>query len=372
MSSNFTLITLDSVSPEPVEWLWEGRIPAGKLVVIEGDPGTGKSSLTLDLAARLSTGADWPDGAPSTAEEVLLMSAEDGLADTIVPRLKAASADLSMVHALAEVSIRGKGGRTEMLPPSIPRDTAVIAEAIRRYDARLVVVDPLNAFLGREIDSYKDQDVRRALMPLAKLAEETGCTFILVRHLNKANGTKAMYRGHGSTGIGAASRAQYLVARDPSDLERRILAPIKFNLGQEPPALAYRLIDAPEFGSAKVAWSSGPVPLTADDLLSSESPSRATNNPAVGWLAKYLADGHKSSSDLLDEANEAGLSEGQVKRAKATLNVVSRKSSTANGGWISYLPEHVPDPQPRSKRNEEPRQEMSDNIDRDPEEDDEE
>lgn len=372
MTSNLTLITLDSVSPEPIEWLWEGRIPAGKLVVIEGDPGTGKSSLTLDLAARLSRGADWPDGEPSAPEEVVLMSAEDGLADTIVPRLMAANADLSMVHALAEVSIKGKRGQTEMLPPSIPRDTAVIAEAIRRYDARLVVVDPLNAFLGREIDSYKDQDVRRALMPLAKLAEETGCTFILVRHLNKASGTKAMYRGHGSTGIGAASRAQYLVGRDPNDLERRILAPIKFNLGQEPSSLAYRLVDAPEFGSAKVAWSSGPVPLTADDLLSPDSPSRATSNPAVGWVAKYLADGPVSSSDLLDEAIEAGLSEGQVKRAKATLNVDSRKSRTANGGWTSHLPKHAPDLQPRSKRSEEYEVDLSDNINRDSEEDDEE
>lgn len=342
MTEGATVISLSSVPAERVDWLWPGRIPAGKLVLVEGDPGMGKSTMTLDLAARLSSGTAWPDGAPSVPDEVLLMSAEDGLADTIVPRLEAANADLSMIHALTSVPLRGKDGTVQQLLPSIPRDIKYIEEAIKRFDARLVIIDPLNAFLGSEIDSYKDQDVRRALTPLSKLAEATGCTFMLVRHLNKTGGTNARYRGQGSIGIGAASRAQFVVAEHPDDSDLRVFAPVKFNLGPMPPPLAFRLVDDPQHASAQLEWESAPVQLTAEELLapSNLGPiSRPSKNGAIPWLKEILSDGPVLSKEIYAEAEDAGYSVGQVRRAMKTVGVDTDKGQRRNGPWIMSLPE---------------------------------
>jgi len=337
-----TVISLSSVPAERVDWLWAGRIPAGKLFVVEGDPGMGKSTMTLDLAARLSSGTAWPDGAPSVPDEVLLMSAEDGLADTIVPRLEAANADLSMIHALTDMPFKGRDGAVQRVPPSIPRDIKYIEKAIKRFDARLVIIDPLNAFLGSEIDSYKDQDVRRALTPLSKLAEATGCTFMLVRHLTKAGGTNARYRGQGSIGIGAASRAQFVVAEHPDDSDLRVFAPVKFNLGPMPPSLAFRLVDEPQHGSARVEWESTPVHLTAMDLLAPSSPgpiSRPSKNGAVPWLKEILSGGPVLSREIYAAAEDAGHSVGQVRRAMKTVGVDTDKDQQRNGPWSMSLPD---------------------------------
>jgi RecA-family ATPase len=150
---------LSEVEPERVEWLWLGRIPKGKVSLIEGDPGTGKSALTTDLAARVSAGGELPDGAPCEVAGVVLISAEDGLRDTIRPRLDAAGADTSRVVGLATVP--DLEGAERLL--GIPADMSIIERGMERVGAGLVVVDPLAAFLGPGIDAHKDQDVRRAL-----------------------------------------------------------------------------------------------------------------------------------------------------------------------------------------------------------------
>src|SRR5690606_23340966 len=205
------------VEPEHVEWLWPGRLPAGKLVVIDGDPSTGKSTLTLDLAARVSTGRPWPDGAPCPVGDVLLLSAEDGLADTIAPRLAAAGADMSRVHALTDVPHIDDDGRVEWAPPVFPTDVDGSEEIVVERGGRLIVVDVLFAYLARGFDPYKDADMRRALTPIATMAGRTGATVILIRHMSKVGGAKAMYRGGGSIAIIGLSRAGFLVARDPDD-----------------------------------------------------------------------------------------------------------------------------------------------------------
>jgi hypothetical protein len=252
---------LSEVKPESVEWLWPGRLPKGKLSLIEGDPGTGKSTLTIDLAARVSVGGELPDGMGCEAAGVVLVSAEDGPADTIRPRLDAAGADPSKVLALGLVS--DAEGHERLL--SLPSDVPLLERGIERVGAGLVVIDPLVAFLPKNVDANKDQDVRRALAPLAGLAERTGAAVVAVRHLNKASGGNALYRGGGSIGIVGAARSALLVAKDPQDDARRVLAPQKSNLSQPAPSLAFSLENTAN-GAVRVAWR-GESPLGESELL---------------------------------------------------------------------------------------------------------
>jgi AAA domain-containing protein len=321
-----TVRTLADIPAERVVWLWPGRLPLGKLVVLDGDPSTGKSTLTLDLAARVSTGTAWPDGAPGTTPAgVLLLSAEDGLADTIVPRLTAADADLTRVHALTEVAVTDDDGEARHVPPSLPRDVPVIEKVIREHRVRLVVIDVLMAYLSGKVDSHRDQDVRGVLHQLAAMAERTGCTVVLVRHLNKAGGSNALYRGGGSIGIVGAARAAYLVARDPEDADRRILAVTKLNLAAEPPSLAYRLVPDSALGCAWVKWEDGPVEHTATTLLrpSVDDQDRTERDEAADWLTDYLIGngGTAPRKDILRAARAAGYSEATLKRAKNRAGV---------------------------------------------------
>ncbi len=184
-------------------------IPLSKLTIIDGDPGLGKSVLTLDLAARVSRGVEMPDGAAGRQGGVVLLTAEDGIRDTVVPRLDAAGADRSRVLALDLVP-DAEGGQQL---PRLPLDAPYIDAAVRRMGALLVVVDPLTAYLSERINSHRDQDCRRALWPLTKLAEETGAAVVVVRHLNKGNASNPLYRGGGSIGIIGAARSGLLVAR---------------------------------------------------------------------------------------------------------------------------------------------------------------
>lgn len=316
------VVALSTVTPERVRWLWAGRLPAGKLVVIDGDPSTGKSTLTLDIAATISTGRPWADGSACEQGAVLLLSAEDGLADTIAPRLIAAGADLARVHALTEVPQVDDEGTVRMVPPSLPRDIPHVADAIRSNRARLVIVDVLMAFLSGKVDSHRDQDVRGVLHQLAALAESTGATFVLIRHLNKAGGSNALYRGGGSIGIVGAARAAFLVARDPEDEGRRIFAVTKSNLAAEPSALAYRLVDSPEHGCARVEWESEPLDITAAQLLRTpEDEDRSESDEATDWLTGFLAGGSVSRKDVLRASKAEGYSEKVLRRAREKAGV---------------------------------------------------
>ena len=303
-----------------MSWTWTGYIPAGKVTVEEGDPGLGKSTMTLDLAARISRGAPMPDGTPGpTAAGVVILSAEDGLADTIRPRLEAAGADLARVVALT--AILGDGERM----PSLPMDLDEIEATVVDHDAALVIIDPLMAYLAADVNSHRDQDIRRTLAPLSALAERTGAAVLVVRHLNKGSGP-ALYRGGGSIGIIGAARAALLVAPDPEDETRRILAVSKSNLGALPPALAYRVEGDVATGAARIVWE-GATAHTAADLLATpvDDEERGARTDAADFLAELLERGPLPTRKVKAEATQAGVSWATLRRAATSLGIRPQK-----------------------------------------------
>lgn len=328
---NIEVVNLDSVTAETVSWLWQGYIPLGKLTLIDGDPGLGKSLFSTDLASRLTTGQPMPDGSPSIQGGVVLMSLEDGLADTIVPRLNVAGADKKKIIALQGV----KDADGQYRFPTI-EDVSAINQACKSVNAKLLVVDPLMGYLGHKVNSHKDQDIRRALSPLAKMANETGLSIIIIRHLVKSESNNAVYRGGGSIGIIGAARSALLVAKDPENENRRILAGIKSNLAPLPPSLSYTIENVG--GIPKIVWG-GVSGHTADALLSipSNPEERSALEDAKDFLKDIFFGGDVDSRDIQRQAKQAGIAERTLHRAKKALRVTSKKAEF-KGGWLWAMP----------------------------------
>ena len=328
------LTRLADVEPERVSWLWPGRIPLGKLVTLDGDPGLGKSTLALSIAAQVTTADKWPDGAVCEHPGgVLLLSAEDGLADTIRPRLDAAGADVTKVHAVQGIPIDDKG---TLRSPTIVDITALEA-AIQDTGGRLLVIDVLMAYLPTGTDSHKDQDIRSTLSRLAAMADRTNCTVLLIRHLTKTSGRDPIYRGGGSIGIVGAARAGLLVASDPDDPDRRVLASVKSNLGPAPESLAYRLIDSPEHGCARVQWD-GTTDHTARTLLTEPTSEADGDNPAKEFIKDYLGThgGEAIAADVLKAGRAAGFNDQELKDARRRCRKpkISSRKASMGGGWV--------------------------------------
>jgi hypothetical protein len=296
----------------PTDWLWQLRIPLGELTVLDGDPGVNKSSVTLDLAARVSTGSAIPGEKKALPHGgVLLLVAEDSLQKTVPFRLKAAGADMSRIAALNESL-------------TIPADLPAIEEATRRTRARLLVIDPLMAFLGR--DANNDQKVRQALMPLRALAERTNMAVILVRHMNKSGGRHSLYRGSGSIGIIGTTRSGLLIAKHPDDRNMRVLCQTKSNLGPIAPSLLFEPV-MDESGVVRIEWR-GECDYTADDLLKPSSGHEDKLENARTFLLETLADGRVEQAKVMAMAAKAAIAWRTVERAKEVLGVVSRRQ-----GW---------------------------------------
>ncbi len=350
------IVRLSEVQPEPVAWLWPGRFALGKLTLIAGDPGLGKSFLTLDIAARVSRGREWPDapGVATTPGGVVLLSAEDAIADTIRPRLDAAGADVARIVALEAVSSVGDNGRESARTFDLSRDLPALEAAIGSVDGcRLVVIDPVTAYLGG-VDSHKNAEIRGLLAPLGAIAERHRVAVVAVTHLNKSGGGPAIYRAMGSLAFAAAARAAWAVSKDKDDPRRRLFLPIKNNIAPDTGGLAYRIEPRAEVGGVDgcpvVAWEPGPVNVSADDALASdrdEGGGRTERDDAAGWLADLLAHGPRAARDVVRDASDAGYSIATVRRAKAAIGVVSRKP--AFGGpweWTLPAPPRAQDAQP--------------------------
>jgi hypothetical protein len=330
---------LSTVQPQRVEWLWPGRIPLGKLTILDGDPGLGKSVLSLDLAARVSRGLSMPfeDREPGMDREpggVVLLSAEDDLEDTIRPRLDAAGADVGRVLALERIP----DGDFHRLPV-LPGDLLFLKAAIRRVEAKLVIVDPLTAYLGADTNTHRDQDCRRALHPLAVLAQEKGVAVLVIRHLNKLIGNNPLYRGGGSIALIGAARSGLLVGRDPDNPDRRVLASTKCNLARLPVSLAFDLSLA-DNGALRVGWI-GESPHTAESLLAApkDDEERGMLQTAQEVLRTILSNGPRAAKDVRREARSAGIADRTLDRAKAALGVKATLIGFGRDGeWRWALP----------------------------------
>ena len=334
-----------SVTTKPVEWEWRGRIPSGKLTIFDGDPDLGKSVVTIDIAARKSTGRDYPDSAPCKAGNVLIVNVEDGVADTIVPRLKAHGTDLSRVFIFSSVP-DGRGG-TRLL--DLPGDIALLENKVIQREAELLIIDPVLTMLGG--DANKDQDARKALTPIRDMAERTGVAVIAVRHLNKSIGLKAIQRGGGNMGLIGVARAGSFFAEHPDDDQLRIMAPHKSNLAEKPPSLSYRIVTSAAHNTARVEWC-GITEHDANSLATSNvSPhERTALDDSKEFLRQELADGLVMVKQVFKDARDAGHAEITVRRAKTELRVKSEKQGSE--GWAWRLPDDEGDHDDRDDQDE--------------------
>ncbi len=245
---------LSNIKSVQLHWLWEKRIPRGKLTTLDGDPGLGKSLLTLDLAARITTGRPMPDGTPGVQGRVVLIAPEDSATDTIKPRIEAAGGDPSHIRLLNVVKRRSfETGEIYLLPFTLADHFPILIDTIKQTSPILLIIDPLMAVLGVGISASNDQMIRKKLSLLALLARNYDCTVLIVRHLNKGSSENALYRGSGSIGIIATARTGLLVTQHPSDENKRLLLPIKSNLSEKPDNLTYQVI-ANEHGIPSIQW----------------------------------------------------------------------------------------------------------------------
>jgi hypothetical protein len=302
-----TGVTMADVETEEVTWLWERRIPYGKITLLEGDPDNGKSLISMDLAARVSRSALdilGTLGTVGTLDGVVILNAEDGLGDTVRPRLEAAGADPTKIRAVHPI-------KTDNALFRIPDDIALLEKEIEYVGAGLVIIDPLSAFMKG--DPYKDNEVRKALTPLADMANRTGVAVMVIRHFNKNEDTKALYRGGGSIGIIGAARSALAVAPHPTDDDVYVLVAQKGNLSRKADTLSYTIVEAPN-GAPRIQWG-GVVNLTADEALTANVNVSEEAKTRV-WLENYLANGPKPSNDVKAAADADGIAERTLTRAK--------------------------------------------------------
>jgi len=321
---------LSQVRPERLNWLWDRYLPRGKLTLLDGDPGIGKSLLTLDLAARLTRGDALPGGAPAgRPHTVLLLAAEDDAADTTRPRAEAAGADLERLIVLAGPSLRSL-----QFPRSLPK----IAEVIEHHKPDLLIIDPIVAFLSPKIGANADQCIRRVLSRLARIGEAAACAILMVRHLRKAGSANALYRGSGSIGFIASARTGFLAARHPAHPDRAVLAVTKSNLTDPPPSRGYRLKSDPN-GVPIVEWLE-PMDVSANALGVTPTESLRPRERAIEWLRKELANGPRKSSEIMAVAIAGAIPERTLLRAKVELRVQSKQVHFKAGGheWYWYDP----------------------------------
>jgi len=331
---------LGDIQSEEVDWLWEPYIPKGKITLLEGDPNDGKTFFALAVASIVSRGWGFPeiDGMPSERKEpgsVLYLTAEDGLADTIRPRIDMLRGDAYRIHVLDGFFYEGD---EESIHAVTLNNINVIKTSIEDIKPSLIVVDPLQAYMGAGVDIHRANEVRPVLSRIAKLAEEYKVALLLIRHLSKARTDRALYRGNGSIDFTAAARSVLLVGKDPDQPEKRAIVQIKNSVAQIGDSIGFS-IDRNGFN-----WT-GASDLTADKLLgpktAEDNGEKSAVDEAKEFLEDILQDGPVSSGEIKSASKNACISWRTIERAKETLNIKAFKEPGRAGVWKWRLPSQL-------------------------------
>ena len=304
---------------QEVQWLWHPYIPFGKLTIIQGNPGEGKTTLALRLAAACSTGTPLPGMEPVAPFPVIYQSAEDGMGDTIKPRLMEAGADLDRVLSIVEDKVQ------------LSLLDVRIEQAIREHKARLMILDPIQGYIGSHVDLNRANEIRSVLKSVSAVAERTGCAIVLIGHLNKASGASSAYRGLGSIDFRAAARSVLLIGRLKNDPTVRVIVHDKSSLAPEGKSLAFGLGDEEGF-----RWLNGYDGITAEELLSGVTAETKTAM-AEELIRTMLSGGQEvMAEEVFRAAQHKGISRRTVNEAKKSIaNIVTRKVGKF---WFWSLP----------------------------------
>lgn len=313
--SNLRLINMKDVEVESVEWLFYPFIPYGKITIIQGDPGEGKTTLVLQIIASLTKGTSVLEDKETEPINVIYQTAEDGLADTIKPRLLKANADCSRVLVIDDRDI-----------PLTMLDIR-LEQAIAETKARLVVLDPIQGFLGTGVDMHRANEIRPVMKHISELAEKYKCAIILIGHMNKCSMGKSTYRGLGSIDFQAAARSVLIVGRIKDEPEVRVVCQTKNSLAPEAKSIAFRLSEENGF-----EWI-GEYDVAADDLLSGTAKG-TKKQTAMDFLETILSGGQMQQTAIMQLAEEKGISQKTLRNAKEALDI---KSIRLNNQWYWKL-----------------------------------
>lgn len=311
------MIRMSEVQSQEIEWLWYPFIPYGKLTIIQGDPGDGKTTMVLNLAAKLSKGEALDKNMKVTEPvNVIYQTAEDGLADTVKPRLELAGADCERIIVIDESD------------KSLSMVDERLEEAIVRTGARLLILDPIQAYLGGGMDMNRANEARDMTKKLGALAEKTKCAIILIGHMNKASGNKAAYRGMGSIDFFAVARSVLLVGRVEGESNTRAVVQIKNNLAAFGHPKAFALSED------GFKWL-GDYEITVDEVLGGITP-KANKMEQAKQMLRELAETQNAvlSNEIFDRADELGISKRTLENAKKELGIRARK---INNAWYWEL-----------------------------------
>jgi putative DNA primase/helicase len=335
------------IAPEKIEWLWPGRLARGKHTCIAGEPGTGKSQVCISIIAAITTGGKWPcEEGHAPLGNVIILSAEDGAADTIVPRLLAAGADLNRVHLVSAVlNVDGKGRRAV----NLQSDLELLEQKIATIgDVFLINIDPVSSYLGKT-DSHKNAEVRGVLEPIGEMAERTRVAILSVTHFSKTganNTTKALHRFIGSIAFTGAPRAAFAVIEDGEHEDRRLFLHAKNNVARAPQGLAFRLeqcLVSEGIGASRIVWDTEPVAITANEALAAETAgaeTRTTKAEATVFLQGALAGGPMAAAELNRVARDHGLTAKAIRSAREALGVKIKRDGFGPGSKSLWsLPE---------------------------------
>lgn len=306
-----------NIEATSVRWLWYPYIPYGKLTLLQGDPGEGKSTFMIQVAAALTKGEALPGcSKPEESVTVIYQCSEDGLSDTVKPRLMEAGADCSRVVYIME----------EEAPLTL--DDNRIEDAIAQTGARLMIIDPIQAFMGQDLDWNNAVKIRHVLKNLSNTAQKYSCAIVMIGHMNKAAGGKNLYRGLGSIDIAAIARSVLMISRDKEEPWKRYMFPVKSSLAPEGQPICF------ELGENKGFRWIGKCEVNIEDLLQQSTSSIAKKETAAKYLKTLLMSNDIQSSVIFEKFNMMGISHRTVQEAKKEMGIQSYRKGNA---WYWHL-----------------------------------